>query len=34
MLMAARNDIAHHLVLGEEKEPLADRITDGWRSPT
>lgn len=28
-LMAARNDIAHHLVLDEEKEPLADRI-DRW----
>jgi len=28
-LMAARNDIAHHLVLNEEKEPLADRI-DRW----
>jgi hypothetical protein len=28
-LMAARNDIAHRLVLSEEKEPLADRI-DRW----
>jgi hypothetical protein len=28
-LMAARNDIAYHLVLNEEKEPLADRI-DRW----
>ncbi len=28
-LMAARNDIAHHLVLNDEKESLADRI-DHW----
>ena len=28
-LMAARNDIAHRLVLSDEKEPLADRI-DRW----
>jgi hypothetical protein len=28
-LMTARNDIAHHLVLNDEKEPLGDRI-DRW----
>jgi hypothetical protein len=28
-LTAARNDITHHLVLNDEKEPLADRI-DRW----
>lgn len=28
-LMAARNDIAHHLVLDEEKEPFVDRV-DRW----
>ncbi len=28
-LMAARNDIAHHLVLNDEKEPFTDRI-DRW----
>ena len=28
-LTVARNDIAHHLVMNDEKEPLADRI-DRW----
>lgn len=28
-LMAARNEIAHHLVMNDEKEPFADRI-DRW----